>query len=151
MDYLSSKHSKHKLGYHIIFCPKYRHQVFNDKVSLEVKQVLAQTCAANDWKLHSIEVMPDHVHLFVQLSPCDMLSSVVQCLKSVSAVYIFTKYPALKKQKFWGSGLWSKGTFYATIGSTSEEAIKRYIQEQRSSNIVSEANGGKNNSSPQTS
>jgi len=131
MEHLSSKNSKHRLGYHIIFCPKYRHQVFNDRIGIDLRQIIAQTCAANDWILHEIEVMPDHVHLFLQLGPEQSLSSVVQCIKSVSAVYMFTRFPELKKQKFWGSGLWSKGTYYSTVGNISEDAVRQYILDQR--------------------
>lgn len=130
MEHLSSKNSKHKLGYHIIFCPKYRKQVFDQVISIKVKEILAQTCVANNWIIHSIEVMPDHVHLFIQVGPEESLVSIVRCLKSVSAVYIFEKFSSLKKQKFWGSGLWSKGTYYATIGSVSAESIKKYIEGQ---------------------
>jgi len=36
---------------------------------VELKQILAETCAAYGWSLESIEVMPDHVHIFVQVDP----------------------------------------------------------------------------------
>lgn len=41
------------------------------------------------------------------------------------------KFPDLKRRKFWGSGLWSKGTFYSSVGGVSEEAVKRYIETQK--------------------
>ena len=37
----------------------------------------------------------------------------------------------LKKTKFWGSGLWSKGYYIGTAGADSSEIIKKYIQEQK--------------------
>ncbi len=56
---------------------------------------------------------------------------IAKTMKSISAVYIFTKFPDLKQRKFWGSGLWSKGTFYSSVGGVSEEAVKRYIETQK--------------------
>jgi hypothetical protein len=59
---------------------------------------------------------------------CTIPVEIAKAMKSISAVYIFTKFPDLKKRKFWGSGLWSKGTFYSSVGGVSEEAVKRYIE-----------------------
>ena len=84
-----------------------------------------------DWKLHSLEVMPDHVHVFVQADHVTAPVEIAKTMKSISAVYIFTKFPLLKQRKFWGSGLWSKGTFYASVGGVSEAAVKRYIETQK--------------------
>jgi len=63
--------------------------------------------------------------------PYDNSTNNAQTLKSVSAVYIFEKFPKLKGRKFWGSGLWSRGTYYATVGSISEESVKKYIDNQK--------------------
>lgn len=83
------------------------------------------------WNLHAIEIMPDHIHIFVQADHTTVPVEIAKTMKSISAVYIFTKFPDLKKRRFWGSGLWSKGTFYASVGGGSEEAVKRYIETQK--------------------
>lgn len=132
MEYLITSHSKSKLGYHIVFCPKFRKPVLVEGVAVELKHIIGQTCLTYGWKLHSLEIMPDHVHMFIQLSPSDTLTNVVRTIKSTSAVYLFSLFPKLKGQKFWGSGLWSSGTYYATVGSVSEEAVKMYIENQKS-------------------
>ena len=75
--------------------------------------------------------MPDHIHIFLQAYPTDSPESIIRTLKSISALAIFTACPSLKKQKFWGSGLWSKGTYYASIGVCSQETIQKYIEEQK--------------------
>ena len=55
----------------------------------------------------------------------------VNCLSTVSAVHLFNKFSELKKRKFWGSGLWSKGTYYASVGHISEDAVRKYIETQK--------------------
>ncbi|MGL5796392.1 MAG: transposase, partial [Waterburya sp.] len=46
-------------------------------------------------------------------------------------IHLFNKFPKLKQRKFWGSGLWSKRTYYASVGHISEDAVKKYIQTQK--------------------
>lgn len=131
LEIVSGKHSKHSIGLHIIWCTKFRHKVLVDGVDILAKRIIAQTCGEYEWKCHELEVMPDHVHLFVQINPTDIPANVAKTLKSISAVAIFMAYPELKKQKFWGTGLWSRGTYYGSVGSVSQEAIIKYIEEQK--------------------
>jgi len=131
MDTITSGHTVTKIGYHIIWCTKYRHQILTNLVEIELKQILADTCIYYDWKLRSIEIMPDHVHLFIQSDHTTAPVQIVQALKSISAVHIFHKFPSLKGHKFWGSGLWSKGCYYSTVGHISEETVLKYIESQK--------------------
>lgn len=131
METLHSAHATHSLGYHVIWCPKYRHEALKDAVEIELKRILAETCKHYGWVLHELEIMPDHVHLFVQCDHATAPVEVAEALKSISAVHIFNKFPKLKGRKFWGSGLWSPGAYYASVGHISEDAVKQYIQAQK--------------------
>jgi putative transposase len=75
--------------------------------------------------------MPDHVHIFVQADHTTAPVTIAKTLKSISAVHLFNKFPDLKKRKFWGSDLWSQGTYSATVGHISENAVKKYIETQK--------------------
>ncbi|NER45957.1 MAG: IS200/IS605 family transposase [Symploca sp. SIO1A3] len=131
MKILSSSHAKHCLGYHIIWTPKYRHQVLEGAVEVELKRILGEVCKTYDWILHAIEVMPDHVHIFVQADHTTAPVEIAKTMKSISAVHIFSKFKDLKRRKFWGSGMWSDGTYYSSVGHISEDAVKKYIETQK--------------------
>ncbi|MEH1784307.1 IS200/IS605 family transposase [Nostoc sp.] len=76
--------------------------------------ILGETCQTYGWALHAIEIMPDHVHVFVQADHTTAPVEIAKTMKSISAVHIFSTFKDLKKRRFWGSGLWSDGTFYHT-------------------------------------
>ena len=112
-----------QLAYHIVWCTKFRHPVLKEKESVVLKLILNETAIAYGWKMGALEIMPDHVHVLIEAP---------HTLKSISAVRLFYAFPNLKEKKFWGTGLWNRGTFYGTVGSTSEENIKNYIEQQKS-------------------
>lgn len=123
-------HAISTLGIHLIWCTKYRREVINDSVAITIRETIGLTCKDNRWAVREIEVMPDHVHCFMQLRPTDTPSVVVKTLKSVTAIAVFTRFPNLKGNKFWGSGLWSRGAYYGSVGTLSQETVSRYIQDQ---------------------
>lgn len=131
LELWSDAHSTNIIGIHIVWCTKFRHPVMKDGVDVIVKQSIAQTCADNDWKVIDMEVMPDHIHIFIQIHPSDTPSNVVKILKSTSAIAVFYSFPNLKGQKFWGSGLWSRGTYYGSVGQISQDTIIKYIDGQK--------------------
>ena len=69
--------------------------------------------------------MPNHIHLFISAPPTIAPTELVKILKSVSANEMFKAFPSLKKNKFWGSRLWSKGYYIGTAGAVSSEIIKK--------------------------
>lgn len=135
MGKLIEKHEDHAvsmLGLHLVWCTKYRKPVLEDPaVELLVRHTIGQTCAEYGWVCIETEVMPDHVHLFTQVAHTDRPVDVVKTLKSLTAVAVFTAFPKLKSQKFWGTGLWSRGAYYGSVGNVSQETIAKYIQEQK--------------------
>ena len=75
--------------------------------------------------------MPDHIYLFISAPPTIAPTELVKILKSVSANEMFKAFPSLKKNKFLGSVLWSKGYYIGTAVAVSSEIIKKYIQDQK--------------------
>ena len=131
MHRISENNCVHELGIHLVFCTKYRKKIFTGIYEVELRHILAQTCAEYGWKIEALEIMSDHVHLFIQIGPEDRATDISRTLKSISAAVIFVKFPDLKGRKFWGSGLWSRGTYYGSVGNVNEETIRDYIERQK--------------------
>jgi putative transposase len=100
-------------------------------IEVELKRIFGEVCKTYNWILHSVEVMPDHCHLFIQADHTTAPVEIAKTIKSISAVHIFHAVPNLKKRKFRGSEMWSNDTYYGSVGHVSEEAIKRYIEIQK--------------------
>ena len=79
----SNNNSVSSLQYHIVWCTKYRHPILTGAVEVEAKTIPAQVCAEYGWTLKAIEVMPDHVHLFLEASPDEAPSTIARTLKSI--------------------------------------------------------------------
>lgn len=128
----STAHSVYNLNYHIVFVTKYRHKVLTGAIEQHIKEQMPLVCERYEWEMLALEVMPDHVHLFVSAPPITAPVTIAKTLKSILAVSVFTTFPTLKKKRFWGSGLWSDGCYYGSAGTVSAATITRYIENQKS-------------------
>jgi len=131
MEKITNNHTTHMIGYHIIFCPKYRNML-SEVHCISLRKCFYEIAEEYNWHIESLEVASDHIHLFVQANPTDSPVDISKTFKSISAIFLFTQYPKLKERKFWGSGLWSRGTYYSTVGKVDEEIVKEYIESHSS-------------------
>ena len=127
--YKAGAHTKHRLLFHLVFRPKYRRRILKYKVAHRTKELFKQCCEINDWIIHELQILPDHVHLLIQINPSDSLSNVMQIIKGGSSHVIRDEFPELE-EFLWGDSFWSDGYFVESIGKVSETAITKYIQEQ---------------------
>jgi len=88
----------------------------------------------NDWQVHKLEILPDHVHLLIQLNPVDQISYVLQILKGGSSKVIRAEFPELE-EFLWGDSLWGDGYFVETVGRTTETAIRKYLDNQQNKQV----------------
>lgn len=130
-QYHSASHCKYLIQYHIIWRPKFRFSVLKSDVEDRLKQILQKICDDYGYKIKALEVMPDHIHIFVDVpqmvAPCD----VVRTLKSISAIEMIKSFPELKQFYARCGVLWSRGYFISTVGQISEVTIIKYIEEQK--------------------
>jgi REP element-mobilizing transposase RayT len=47
MKEITQNSAKHSIGFHLIWCTKYRNQVLRGAAEVECKKILAETCKAN--------------------------------------------------------------------------------------------------------
>lgn len=117
-----------KINYHIIWCPKYRRKVLVDGVDARLKEVLVQIAEESGCTIETIEVMPDHIHIFLKGTPTIPIHLIVKNLKGKSSRILRTEFPHLKRRL---PCLWTRSYYCETIGCINEETIKRYIENQK--------------------
>jgi len=109
---------------------KYRKAVLKGGIDEELKAMFQQIAADKGFTIQAMEVMPDHVHLFASSHPKQAPSYIVKMLKGISGRWLMMKHPELKKH-LWKGSLWNSSFYLETIGSISEEAVRRYIERQK--------------------
>lgn len=127
--YKSAAHTIHRMMFHIVFRPKYRKRVLRYNLAKRAKELFKQCCEINDWILHECEVMPDHVHMLIQINPSDSISNVMQIIKGGSSRVIRDEFPELE-EFLWGDKFWSEGYFVESIGKVAEDKVRIYINQQ---------------------
>ena len=128
MDSKSLSHTKWKCQYHIVFIPKYRKKQQYGRLREDVREVISKLCKYKNVEIIEGAVCPDHVHLCVSIPPKLSVSQFMGYLKGKSALMIYDKHPELGSK--YNKSFWARGYYVATIGNITEEAIKKYIQEQ---------------------
>jgi putative transposase len=123
-----SRSATYNLGYHIIFCPRYRRKILTGEIEKRLKEILHEVALENDWKIATLEVMPDHVHVFVKVTPVDSPMQIVARMKGKSSFLLRKEFPSLKTRL---PSLWTRSYYVESIGSISAPAITKYIEEQK--------------------
>ena len=126
--YHSTSHCKYLIQYHIMWCPEFRFSVLKGNFEDALKQTLQKICNDYNYHIKSLEVMPDHIHIFVDV-PQTVAPYVTRTLKSISAIELFKAYPQFKKFYAGCGALWSGGYFVSTVERISEVAVIKYIEE----------------------
>ena len=128
----ASAHSVYDLKYHFVWTPKYRKELLTGEVAEAVREIIQSVAEAYDMEIDTMEVMEDHVHVFLSAPPRYSPARVMQIMKSISAREIFARYPWVRR-KLWGGEFWGDGYFVRSIGDqVTSEIIRRYIRYQKS-------------------
>ena len=120
----------YNVNYHIVWSVKYRRAVLLGRVEKRLKTLLDEIAADKGFKIGTMDVMPDHVHVFVSAHPKISASYIYKMLKGISARKLLMEFSSLNRQ-LWRGHLWSPSTYVETIGHISEEAVRRYIEDQK--------------------
>ena len=121
------KSCAYNLNYHVVWCPKRRAPVLIGNIQNDLKDILKETCNSLGIQIQALEVMPDHVHLFVSCGPKISPHVLVKKMKGASSNFLRKKYPSLLKLP----ALWSSSYYAGTVGTASETVVKMYIENQK--------------------
>lgn len=127
--YHHGKTTVYSCQYHIIFCPKYRRKVLTGGIDEDLKQLILDKQEDYGYSVIEMEVMPDHVHLLLDIDPTrEALTVTIHKLKGYTAHELRAKHPQLKTKL---PCLWTRSTFVSTVGAVSLETVKKYIDDQK--------------------
>ena len=124
----TSRTATYNVSYHIIFCPKYRRKVLINGIDARLKELLIEKAKQMNLDIKSMEVMPDHVHLFISCEPTDNPQWIVKNLKGYSSKILREEFPELKRKL---PCLWTRSYYVESVGHISEATILKYIAEQK--------------------
>jgi putative transposase len=128
--YIHKSHNVSALLYHAVCPTKYRRVVFDSDLDAVLREICLEIAARYEITFLEIGTDRDHVHFLMQSVPVLSPTRIVQMVKSITAKEIFRRAPSVKA-KLWGGAFWSSAYFINTVGRHgSEEAIRRYVQEQ---------------------
>ena len=114
--------------YHVIFCPKYRRPVLSDAVARRMKELVLEKQTEYGYSVMGMEVMPDHVHLLLDVDPRIGVNSVVARIKGYTSHELRKEFPWLKKRL---PTLWTRSKFISTVGAVTLEVVQQYIANQK--------------------
>lgn len=121
----------YNVNYHIVWSVKYRRKVLNKEIEQYLKTLFQEIAEEKGFKVVMMEVGDqDHIHVFASAHPKVAPSYIVKMLKGISGRKLFWRFPEIK-EKLWKGHLWNSSYYIETIGSISEEAIKKYIAKQK--------------------
>lgn len=128
MKYKSNRSVVYSCKYHVVWCPKYRRKVLTGDVEKRLKELIVELAAGINAEVFEMEVMPDHVHLLIEVDPQYGINRAVRHIKGSSSHILRMEFPFLKSRL---PALWTNSYFVSSVGGAPLEAIKQYIENQK--------------------
>jgi putative transposase len=126
-EYRHESNAVSLLNYHFVFIPKRRKKVLTGSIAERLQQIVCDVCNENRWRIIAMEIMPDHVHLFINAKPIDDPATIIRKIKGRASHLLRKEFPELLKLPT----LWTPSYFVSTAGNICTETVKRYIEAQR--------------------
>ena len=126
MEYKHSRNQVYLINYHLIWCPKRRKKVLVGKIVKRLEEILIQVAKEKEVDILALQIMPEHLHLFVSCYPQLAIHKLVKPFKGRSSNILRKEFPELLKLP----SLWTHSYFVSTAGNVSNKIIQRYIEMQ---------------------
>jgi putative transposase len=114
------------MSYHIIWCPKRRRKVLVDRVKTRLEELIRETAPSVECEILALEILPNHLHLFVSATPQWAPNQIIARLKGKSSRILREEFPILRRMP----SLWTRSYFISTARNVSSDTIRRYIEAQ---------------------
>jgi len=126
-QYRHDRHSVSLMNFHFVWIPRRRRKVLIGEIATRLEEVIKEVSSELSLNILAMEIMPDHVHLFVSCPPSIAADQIMFRIKGRSSRVLRKEFPHLLKMP----SMWTRSYFVSTAGNVSTETIKRYIAEQK--------------------
>jgi len=130
MNYKSNNNVVYSCKYHIVWCPKYRRKVLVDKIAERLEELIKEKSSELQADIIEMEIMPDHVHLLVEVDPQFGVHKYIKQIKGYTSYIMRKEFVELTTKL---PTLWTHSYFISTVGGFPLSVIKQYIESQKKS------------------
>ena len=128
LRYKSNNNVVYSSKFHCVWCPKYRRKVLEGKIAKRCEQVIRRTAAKYRAEIIALEIMPDHVHLLIEIDPQFGIHRLIKNIKGVSSHVLRKEFASLRTRL---PSLWTNAYFVSTVGGAPIAVIKQYVENQK--------------------
>ena len=128
MEYKTNNNIMYSCKYHVIWCPKYRRKVLIGMIPRRLKELIIQRCSEIKADIIELEIMPDHVHLLIEVDPQFGINRAVRSIKGYTSHNLRKEFKELTTKL---PTLWTNSYFVSTVGGAPLSIIKQYIENQQ--------------------
>lgn len=126
--YKRNRGSVYNVKYHLVWCPKYRRKILVGEIAERLKKLLYEKAQYLGIEIEAIEIMPDHVHLFITGYPTEAIQHIVNQLKGYTSHVLRSEFKELTTRL---PTLWSRSYYVGTVGHVSDTTVRKYIESQK--------------------
>ena len=128
MNYKCNNNIAYSCRYHVVWCSKYRRKVLVEEVEQRLKELIVGVASELRVDIIEMEIMPDHVHLLLEVDPQFGIHRAVKNIKGKTSRILRAEFISLRTRL---PSLWTNSYFVATVGGAPLEVIKQYIESQK--------------------
>ena len=128
MKYKSNNNVVYSCKYHVVWCPKYRLKVLVNGIAVRLKELIEEICCELRIDVIEMEIMPDHVHLLMEVDPQFGIHKAVKQIKGRTSRILRQEFGTLRSRL---PSLWTNSYFVSTVGVAPLSVIKQYIENQK--------------------
>lgn len=130
MEYKTNSNVVYSCKYHVVWCPKYRRKILVGKIETRLKELIIETCSEISVDIIEMEIMPDHVHLLIEVDPQYGVHTAVKYIKGKSSYALRSEFVELTRKL---PTLWTNSYFVSTVGGAPLKLIRQYVLNQKRS------------------
>lgn len=128
VQYKQNNNVVYSCKYHCVWTPKFRRPVLEMEVDTRLKIIIQDVCNELNIEILALEIMPDHVHLLIEVDPQFGIHRALKRIKAVSSRLLRQEFPHLTSRL---PTLWNNSYFVSTVGGAPLDVIKQYVEQQK--------------------